>query len=205
MRKEILTNKQIELLLFIKLFKKDYYLAGGTAIALHIGHRRSIDFDLFSFNPIKRRMIKNKLIESGLEFQLRYEDSDQLHFAVNGVKLTFFHYPFKISHENIFEDKLNLPDLLNLAAMKAYAFGMRAKWKDYVDMYFLLQDHFQLQDICEKAASIYKNAFSKKLFRQQICFFSDIDYSEQPEYLVEPVLASEIRNFLINIATSPIK
>ena len=47
MHKEILSENQIELLTLVKQFKRDFYLVGGTAIALHIGHRRSIDFDLF--------------------------------------------------------------------------------------------------------------------------------------------------------------
>jgi len=48
MHKEVLSEKQLELLPLIKLFSREYYLVGGTAIALHIGHRRSIDFDLFT-------------------------------------------------------------------------------------------------------------------------------------------------------------
>ena len=48
MHKEILSKEQFDLLPFIKLFSKDFYLVGGTAVALHIGHRRSIDFDLFT-------------------------------------------------------------------------------------------------------------------------------------------------------------
>ena len=48
MHDNILTNEQRNLLPLIKAFSKDYYLVGGTAIALHIGHRRSIDFDLFT-------------------------------------------------------------------------------------------------------------------------------------------------------------
>ena len=48
MHKEILTKEQVELLPLLKEFKGKFYLVGGTAIALHIGHRRSIDFDLFS-------------------------------------------------------------------------------------------------------------------------------------------------------------
>ena len=49
MHKEILSKYQIELLPLLKQFKREYYLVGGTAIALHIGHRRSIDFDLFKY------------------------------------------------------------------------------------------------------------------------------------------------------------
>jgi len=47
MHNEILSPAQTELLLLIKSFRREFYLVGGTAIAVHIGHRRSIDFDLF--------------------------------------------------------------------------------------------------------------------------------------------------------------
>ncbi|MBF0452849.1 MAG: nucleotidyl transferase AbiEii/AbiGii toxin family protein [Candidatus Magnetomorum sp.] len=55
MYKTILTKNQLDLLPLIKKLSKDYYLVGGTAIALHIGHRRSIDFDLFTHKRIKIR------------------------------------------------------------------------------------------------------------------------------------------------------
>jgi len=61
MHKEILTKEQTDLLPLLKLFSKEYYLAGGTAIALYIGHRRSIDFDLFTDKPIKRKNIRNNI------------------------------------------------------------------------------------------------------------------------------------------------
>jgi len=51
MHKEILDNNQLSLLDLVKSFRREFYLVGGTAIALHIGHRRSIDFDLFKATP----------------------------------------------------------------------------------------------------------------------------------------------------------
>jgi hypothetical protein len=111
-------------------------LVGGTAIALHIGHRRSIDFDLFTQDTIKRKAIKNVIESAGYNARdIIYEAFDQMHIVINGVKVTFFNYPYKINLDFKFE-KLRMPSLLNLAAMKAYALGGRAKWKDYVDLYF---------------------------------------------------------------------
>lgn len=98
MHQEILTKEQLELLPLIKSFKKDFYLVGGTAIALHPGHRRSVDFDLFSPNDLKRRNIKNTLRKYGLaEAEILYEDSEQLHLYIQSVKLTFYHFPHPIS------------------------------------------------------------------------------------------------------------
>ncbi|ETR67936.1 MAG: hypothetical protein OMM_11053 [Candidatus Magnetoglobus multicellularis str. Araruama] len=59
MYKTILTKNQLDLLPLIQKLSKDYYLVGGTAIALHIGHRRSIDFDLFTRKKINRTSLKN--------------------------------------------------------------------------------------------------------------------------------------------------
>ena len=61
MHLEILNQNQKELLLFISQFKREYYLVGGTAIALHIGHRESIDFDLFKFANLRKNDIYRKI------------------------------------------------------------------------------------------------------------------------------------------------
>ena len=61
MHTEILSEKQKELLPLITAFSKQFYLVGGTAIALYLGHRTSIDFDLFTNKDIKRKSIKNSL------------------------------------------------------------------------------------------------------------------------------------------------
>ena len=69
MRKEILSEKQRELLPLIRHFSREYYLAGDTAIALHIGHRRSIDFDLFKFSSVNHK----KNIDKIIALQMPYE------------------------------------------------------------------------------------------------------------------------------------
>ena len=67
MRKEILSARQKDLLPFLKKFKKNYYLVGGTAIALHIGHKRSIDFDLFTHLPLNKRKISSEIQKLNLQ------------------------------------------------------------------------------------------------------------------------------------------
>lgn len=201
MHKEIFNHNQIELLQLVKQFKKEYYLVGGTAIALHIGHRRSIDFDLFKFNSIKPRGIIEKISAYNYPFLVTRRVSEQLNISVLDVKFTFYQYPFKIKATEKFEDILQLPTLLELAAMKAYALGRRSKWKDYVDIYFIIKDHFSINQIAQKATLIYEQLFSEKLFRAQLCYFDDIDYSESVEFLVTPIPDDDIKNFLIEKAT----
>jgi hypothetical protein len=95
---EIFSDKQKELLPFIAQFRRSFYLVGGTAIALHLGHRRSIDFDLFSFAELNRSKIKQKLSQIPYKQQILFEDVDQLHYNINEVKITFFNYPYPIEH-----------------------------------------------------------------------------------------------------------
>ena len=201
MHTQIFNPNQVQLLPLVKQFKKEFYLVGGTAIALHIGHRRSIDFDLFKFSPIKPGSILQTISGFEYPFTVTRRVTEQLNMSVNDVKLTFYQYPFKISAIEKLEDILRLPNLLDLAAMKAYALGRRSKWKDYVDLYFILKDHFTINQISERTIEIFGQLFSEKLFRAQLSYFDDIDYSEPVEYLVQPVPGDEIKNFLIDKAT----
>ncbi|MBO4316062.1 MAG: nucleotidyl transferase AbiEii/AbiGii toxin family protein, partial [Prevotella sp.] len=137
---EILNNQQMQLLPLMAQFRREYYLVGGTAIALYIGHRRSIDFDLFKFSAINHKRNLDKIASSPFTHIVTRRVSEQMNLVVNNVKITFFQYPFPIEPTTKLVKYFRLPSLLQLAAMKAYALGRRYKWKDYVDLYFLLSD-----------------------------------------------------------------
>ena len=186
----------------IKEFKREYYLVGGTAIALYLGHRRSIDFDLFKFSAINAKKNIEKLSRLDINYTITRNVTEQLNLIANDVKITFFQYPFHIEAKNDFEKTIRIPELLDLAAMKAYALGRRSKWKDYVDLFFLLRDKFSLQQIIDRAVLIFGDLFSDKLFRSQLSYFDDIDYSEEVDYLVDQPSDTEIKSFLIDLATT---
>ena len=94
MFKDILTEEQQRLLTLVKLFRQDYYLAGGTAIALQIGHRRSIDFDLFSVKPLRTIKIINTISRDNHRIDATLEESrEELTMIIDGIKITFMEYP----------------------------------------------------------------------------------------------------------------
>ena len=201
--KEILNDKQIELLPLVGEFKREYYLVGGTAIALYLGHRRSIDFDLFKFASLNRKKNLEKVQSSGFPFLVTWNVTDQMNLVINEVKVTFFQYPFQIKADNVFDNIIRLPELLDLAAMKAYALGRRSKWKDYVDLYFLLKEEFSFNEISQRAIEIYGDLFSDKLFRTQLSYFEDVDYSEEVDYIIAiPPSDNEIKQYLIDVSTA---
>ena len=183
MHPDILSNEQMELLPLIRQFKREFYLVGGTAIALQIGHRRSMDFDLFKLSNLNAAKTLKKIDSINIPYIITRRVSEQINLIINAVKITFFQYPYAIEANVDFEKDIRMPDLLTLAAMKAYASGRRAKWKDYVDLYFLLRDFYSLDQIVQKADLLFGQMFSGKLFRAQLAFHKDIDYSEPIEYM----------------------
>jgi hypothetical protein len=198
---ELLTPKQQELFSYLSRFKRTFYLVGGTAIALHIGHRESVDYDLFTFNRLNKSRVKQQLLTIPFRQKIIFEDVDQLHFYVNDIKVTFFNYPYKVEHPVNLGNVITMPTLLSLSAMKAFALGRRAKWKDYVDLYLLMKNHFSIDEISREATRLFNEQFSEKLFRQQLAFHKDIDYSEGVKFLpgfeVEP---EEVKQFLIDVS-----
>jgi len=201
MHKEILADKQIELLPLVKQFKKDFYLVGGTAIALHIGHRRSIDFDLFSFKNFNNQKIRTKIVRLGYKIDKVITDEDgQYTLIIDNVYFTFYNYLYKINHQNSFKKVITIPDLLALGAMKGFALGQRAKWKDYVDLFFIIKQ-CSYQEIANKAKQLFGNEFNEKILKVQLGYFEDINYREKVEYLPGfEVDDNIIKKFLLEVS-----
>lgn len=184
MHPEIFSEEQHKLLPLVQKFHKDFGLVGGTAMALHLGHRRSIDFDMFTLEDFDNLKIRKIIVASGRKIGKVYKDEQgQFTFFVNEVQFTFFQYPFKIDYSENLKSFLKFPSLLSLAAMKAFALGRRAKWKDYVDLYFVLQAHHSIKEIINTAKHIFGNEFNERIFRGQLSFFHDINYTEAVEFL----------------------
>ena len=182
MHREILAETQSKLLPIVKLFSKKFGLVGGTAVALHLGHRESLDFDLFSFSGFNNYSIKATIAQNLAIDTVLVNKKGEYTFLISGVKFTFFQFPYKISYSESFDNIVKLPDILTLGAMKAFALGRRAKWKDYVDLYFILKEHHTISEITVKGVEIFGNEFNEKIFRTQLAYFEDIDYSEQVVY-----------------------
>lgn len=184
MHKEILDERQDALLDLAEMFCPPFGLVGGTAIALQIGHRRSIDFDMFSKEEFKNEKIKKKITKAGFSIKNVFKDEKgQYTFHINGVQFTFYEYPYTLKFTEKISGKLKTPDLLSLAAMKAFALGRRNKWKDYVDLYFILSGHHTISDIVNRGKKIFEDEFNENIFRKALAYFDDINYAEEIEFM----------------------
>jgi len=183
MHKEILTKEQVALLPLVRSFSKEFGLVGGTAVALHLGHRRSIDFDLFTFKAFDNRNIRRKLSAFRKSLRVIRDEEGQYTLFIRDVRFTFLHYPYHLPFSRSLKDVVRMPDLLTLAAMKAFALGRRAKWKDYIDLYFIMKHYRGIRKIAAKAKRLFGVEFNEKLFRVQLAYFKDVDDTEKVIYL----------------------
>jgi hypothetical protein len=202
MHKEILNTNQNEVFNIVKHFSdKGFYLAGGTALALQLGHRESLDFDMFKYEGFNNEDILKDLMSLGYsDIKVVFDKLDEYTIYINSVKFTFLRYPFEIKEiKNI--QSISIASPLDLGAMKAYALGRRSKWKDYVDLYILFHQ-YDLESIVDRAEGIYSTVFSERMFLQQLCYFKDIDYTEQVIWRIDnPPSNEKIQQYLKKIAT----
>jgi hypothetical protein len=182
MHEEVLSGRQRKLLSLLGSFSPEFGLVGGTAMALQLGYRRSLDFDLLTLKNLNSNKIRESIKRN---FEIKgtlVDETNELTLVVNDVKLTFLKYPFNISFTEELKGMIKMPDVLTLASMKVFALGRRAKWKDYVDLYFVFKTK-SFTEVVGKAKEIFGSEFNEKLFREQLSYFEDIDYSEKIFYL----------------------
>lgn len=174
-----------------------YYLAGGTGLALQIGHRISVDFDFFTKKNIGNTTNQlEKLFK--LEFKILVNQPKQLTVELNSVQVSFIKYPFTVySKSNMWKGiKIITPEIIG--AMKAYTLGRRATFKDYVDLYFILKlDIATLSNIVKLSNKIFGSAFNDRLFLEQLVYLEDVS-EEKINFLKTPVSKKEIEDYFDN-------
>ena len=166
-----------------------FCLAGGTSLALRIGHRISIDIDLFGSSDVHREDVLNALTELGPMTLLKQSPNIRIS-SIHGVKvdLVNYRYPLLAPPDEI--EGIRLISLSDLAAMKLNAIAGRGSRKDFIDLYFLLRT-FSLDQMMRFYEAKYPdgNAF---LVRKSLTYFDDAEQEAMPS-LLEPANWQHIR------------
>src|SRR3989344_42304 len=174
----------------------DFYLAGGTALSLQIGHRISVDFDFFSPNEISEDLL-NGLKKTFADYQITVSvnNPEELTAFIKGTKITFVKYPFPLVKPLIEYEGLKISSIEEIGASKAYVIGRRGDFKDYVDLYYILSEgHSSLDEIVNLAEVKYQNEFNSRLFLEQLVYLEDIEES-QLIFLKRQVTKKELERF----------
>ncbi|MBU1132238.1 nucleotidyl transferase AbiEii/AbiGii toxin family protein [Patescibacteria group bacterium] len=177
----ILDENRLAVFKRLQRYKRYGYLAGGTALALQIGHRISYDFDVFCNKKLTDSLINNCRKDFAISQVLVNSEDEFTFLTKEQVKITFLYYPF-VFHGKTIETKISLPllNVLNIATAKAYALNRRGSWRDYVDLYFIMQNKLaDLQSIIDNGNKVYGELFSPKLFLGQLVYLDDIRKEER--------------------------
>lgn len=178
---------------------RGFYLAGGTALALQIGHRISVDFDLFSGQEIPDTLLKQvRTVFTDSVVVPSVSNPEELTAIVDSVKITWLAYPFPLVTDLVALDGLPAASIQEIGAMKAYTIGRRVAYKDYVDLHAILSGgHATLAAIIDMARKKYQGEFNDRLFLEQLISFQDIQ--DEPLTFLGPVLSrSEMESYLEN-------
>ena len=159
----------------LSVFSKYGYLAGGTALALQIGHRQSVDFDVFTYEPMTKSLLTRIKTELPPK-ELLLNQQDQYSFSIeHGIEITFIWFEQKLLDPVVSTSSLPLASIRDISANKAYTIGRRALWRDYVDIFWVLKyGYLILPDIIDSAKRKYGIEFIETQFLEQLGYFSDV-------------------------------
>lgn len=187
---------------------QEYYLIGGTALSLQIQHRLSEDLDFCKWQDdpaISKREVDWPAIELELKKlgQVRTDiiDLNQVDFFVDGVKVSFYSNGIANSRGIVSElnfDRIRPANLLSLGAMKLEVMSRRSAFRDYYDIYSLLQEGLDLKEMVLMCGSYSKHRMSTKMILSILSDGSRFKYEENFN-LLEPkynVRSGEIESYL---------
>jgi predicted nucleotidyltransferase len=162
----------------------DTRLVGGTALALHIGHRKSIDIDLFgTINTDWDNLLDDFFLDYFNTVKKIKQTKNILVLSVNGIKVDLVNYNYHWLEDLIVEDGIRLAAIPDIAAMKLAAITGRGTKKDFVDLYFLLKE-YRLKELIK----LYKQKFtdaSEYLLLKSLIYFEDAEKDPMPEMIVD--------------------
>ena len=180
---DALPAKTAKLLTTIQLqnpeFLADFYLSGGTALSLLLGHRESEDLDWFNLNNFDPVKLQPKLEALGSLTQVELEENT-LNAYLDGVKVQFLGYPYPLLEPVTIWEKIKISSLTDIACTKLQTIGMRGSKKDFIDLYFLLKQ-FKLEELFGKLKQKYSGAdYSLPHILKSLVYFANADGQPMP-------------------------
>lgn len=170
------------------------YLAGGSALALHFGHRLSVDFDFFTKNEFSSKKLTEDLKKIG-NFEPQSVLKDTLLGSFNDVRFSLFLYKYPLLFPSLDYLGVKIADPRDIGAMKIAAVMDRGTKKDFVDLYFLSKKGASLEFCFEYYEKKYK-ALANNLYSilTSLSYFVDAENSEMP-VMLEKMDWQEIKTF----------
>ena len=169
------------------------YLAGGTGLALHLGHRRSHDLDFFSRDAIDTEALTRRM-KSLAGFALAAEAQDTLHVTLQGVKVSFLAYPYPLLFPFVAFQSVNVADPRDIACMKLSAIASRGTKRDFIDLY-MTSKQCGVAQVLEWFRRKYADVNpSPTHLLKSLTWFEDAEKDPMPDLLV-PLTWEAVKTF----------
>jgi len=175
-------------------FLEKYVLVGGSALSMHLCHRKSEDLDFFTYDDSFNKQEVFAYIRTFKNKEILNQTEEQVDVLLDGVKVTFFNARWKFLTP-ISREKFNLSSLESIAAMKINVLFLRAKYRDYYDIYFLVKKSMSLRKMFECSLDVL-DGINFKLFSVALLYTEDIE-DDNIAYLepLEDLSKEQIRAF----------
>lgn len=172
------------------------YLAGGSSLALQLGHRRSYDLDFYTREKLLAENLASQLAKIGTFKTTLLKPPHTLMGEFNHVKVSIFRYDYPLLQPLFNFKGINLAPISDIAAMKLTAIGGRATKRDYVDVYTITQKRS-----LEKQFEWYEKKFGKLgnnlyVIIKALGYFEDAEDDKMPKMFVD-LTWEQVKNFLV--------
>jgi predicted nucleotidyltransferase component of viral defense system len=172
-----------------------FYLAGGTAVALRLGHRISVDLDFFTsrrdFDP--ERLCQDLAVHGHIHID--QQDRRTVLGRLKGVKFSFIAYPYPLIEETESFQGIRVAHLLDLALMKIVATSQRGTRRDFVDLFYLCRQGLRLADLIPRLPEKFKEiTYPFYHVLRSLVFFDDAELDEPPQMLL-PLDWEKVKSF----------
>jgi hypothetical protein len=160
-----------------------YYLAGGTALALHLGHRTSIDLDFFTDSDIEEMTMVEYLRGTG-DLRLDRIGEGTIVSDLDGVRVSFFKYPYRLLDPLTEWNGIPVASIHDIALMKIVAILQRGSIKDFIDLFFIVRKFKSLDILIPELSSKYAGVqFNANSILRSLCYFEDAEKEPMPNMI----------------------
>lgn len=174
---------------------QNFYLTGGTALSLLLGHRESEDLDFFTKSSFEPTLLQQKLLQLG-NLENVQMDQGTLNLFMNKIKLQFLYYPYNLLEKFIPWSGINISSMIDIACTKLITISMRGSKKDFIDLYFILQ-RIKLNELLVKLEEKYaKVQYNYPHILKSLIYFSDADGQPMPR-MHRDFSWEEVKDFIV--------
>jgi hypothetical protein len=161
-----------------------FYLAGGTGLALRLGHRFSYDLDFFSERPFRNDVVRRDLAAVG-PFDVFQDSLGTIEGAIDQTRLTFLYDPHPVIEPGTEFGKVLIASTADMAAMKLSAVSSRGSRKDFIDLFFI-KNGMEWRAIVEAFKSRYHDSgYNLVHVVKSLGWFDDADKEPMPMMIME--------------------